>query len=618
MPTSRARIADRRRPPERSWGAAVLAAVLAAGPAGAAAPADRKLIHYGWGVPDTTALRRDIRDMEQFPFDGIAFRMKGRYPANPDSVPIAYYAFRPDRIEAAWLAADRENLRHVKFERFTENFVVINAAPGTVDWFNDAHWEAALHNVAVILQAAMIVNVKGILFDPEIYALRGRMAPLWRPERLASDPSLFDEYARAARQRGRQFIEVVGRERPDAVVLCLILASYPLQKIGDAPDPAAAVATTNYALMPAFLDGMLDGIRPGMKIVDGNEAAYKYATAEQYDAARRLMKEQTPRLLAPENRQKYGDHVQAGQALYMDLVFAGQAPLHVEARHFEDRIYHALRTSDAYVWCYSESWLWWPPSKRRLPAGAVEAILNARDRLGGADEAARRDLATAVSPTDVQLPRAVIPARDTAAGPPPVIDGDLSDPAWASACRIGPLAARQLIEARAPTHVHVTFDADHLYVSFDCREPQVDGMRVAGEQRDDKVHGGDTVDLLIAPGPEPLPFFHFALNPANVQWDALSNIDWRRLDQDVANYDAPWRSAVRRDDAGWTVELAIAWKDMGIKAPRPGALLRANVGRKRHANGWELQSWAPQLRGSGFDYGVEVYRFGTWAFAPSP
>ena len=47
-------------------------------------------------------------------------------------------------------------------------------------------------------------------------------------------------------------------------------------------------------------------------------------------------------------------------------------------------------------------------------------------------------------------------------------------------------------------------------------------------------------------------------------------------------------------------------------APEPGSSLRANVGRKRHAKGWELQSWSPQLRGSGFDYGVEFHRFGTW------
>lgn len=601
-----------------SIGVALAALLLTSQPClGDSTATGKKLIGYGWGVPDTEALRRDIRDMEQYPFDGIGFRMKGRYPDG--ETPIAYYAFRLERIESAWLETDRENLRHVNFDRFTDNFVVINAAPGTVDWFDDEHWSNAMHNVAVQLEAALIVNVKGILFDPEIYPLRGSMAPLWCPKPLADDPALFRRYVSAARKRGRQFVETIGGKLPDAVVLCLIQASYAVTKSAalDSTDPEAALAKTNYALLPAFLDGMLDGISPGMRIVDGNEAAYKYASAEEYDAARRLMKEQTLAVIAPENHRKYRKHVEAGQALYMDLVFAGRAPLPVEARHFEDRVYHALRTADTYVWCYAESWLWWPPSERRLPAGAIEAILNARDRLAGADASARRDLSAAVSPTDVKLPKAMIPRRDAAVGPPD-IDGDLSDAAWRSALRIGPLIGRQQIKARASTHAMVSFDDEHLYVAFDCREPHLEGIRIAGKHRDDKIHQGDSVDLFVAPGPQPLPFFHFAVNPANTQWDALSNVDWRRLEHDVANYNAKWRSAVRKDDTGWTVEMAIAWQDMGVDAPEPGESLRANVGRKRHAKGWELQSWAPQLRGSGFDYGVEFHRFGSWVVGTEP
>ena len=121
----------------------------------------KKLIFYGWGVPDTAALRRDIRDMERYPFDGVGFRIKGRYPNG--ETPIAYYAFRPERMDAALFEADRENLRHVKFDRFTDNFVAINAAPGTAYWFNDEHWQMTTHNVAVQLEAALIVGVKGIL-----------------------------------------------------------------------------------------------------------------------------------------------------------------------------------------------------------------------------------------------------------------------------------------------------------------------------------------------------------------------------------------------------------------------------------------------------------------------
>ena len=573
----------------------------------------RKLIHFGWGMPDTRVLRAEVREMEQYPFDGITFRIKGK---RPDGSTVAgYYPITQEKWDEAWFANAAEDIRRIRFEKFTHNFIDLETTPADVDWFNDEHWAAACHNVQIMVKLARPAGCRGVVFDAELY---GPNPHLWRPPPLQNDPSRFDEYARAARRRGRQWIEAVGREMPDATVLSVFLVSF-VGKNLDPSDPEVMqhVATDNYALLPAFTNGMLDGLLPGMTIVDGNEAAYKYRSAEQFDASRQLMKEKVLPLIAPENRRTYREQFQAGQAIYMDIILAGRAPVPVEMKQFEDNVYHALRTADEYAWCYSEAWLWWPRRLRRVPTGSVEAILNARDRLAGVEPALRRDLAAvAPSPTDIKLPAARITALPANVSGP-TLDGMLTDPAWRHARKVGPFRTLRLGKPLGQTEAQVTFDGDNLYVAFVCHEPHMAEIKRVGKKRDDPVPQGDSVNVLIAKGLEPAPFFHFCVNPDNVKWDARSNIQWDKLADDLAAFNGQWRSAVAENDEGWTVEMAIPWQDMGMKAPAPGTALRANLGRKRWARGWETISWAPQMRGSGFEYGVELYRFGTWTFENS-
>ena len=580
---------------------------------------DKKLIQFGWGVPDPQELVQHLRWMEQVPVDGVVFRMKGHLPDGSSAT--GYYAFRPERIQESWYQQDYDNLRRVRFERFTDNFIAVNCSPATLAWFDDSQWDAVWHNVRLILKGANIAKCKGIVFDPEIYELRGARGELWLPNELQADPAQYDRYAAQARIRGRQFVETVAERMPRATILCLIQSSYVAKDIAIGhPDPRRAIAEHGYALLPAFLDGMLDGIRPGMAIVDGNENAYKYTRGDEYDEARRRILEDTLELVAPENHDKYRRYVQVGSCTFIDMTFTGRRTFAEEAEQFEDNVYNALRTSDRYVWQWGEAWRWWPPRERQIPRGAREAILNARDRIAGLDDRTQlRDLFQAsIPPSDLRLPVGLVTPVPSDR-PPPLIDGDLKDAAWRDAQAVGPFRTRAILgDPLGQTRAWVTFDAEHLYVAFDCREPDPAGPKRPEKNGGQSFHSGDAVYCLISLGAEPMPFANFAVNPDNERWDAWTNMDWGRLPEDDAAYNTRWRSAVGVDSAGWTVELAIPWDELSIEAPVDGQVLRANLGRKRWHDGWELISWAPVMKASGFDYQVEPYHFGYLVFTVPP
>ena len=422
---------------------------------------------------------------------------------------------------------------------FTDNFIAVDCSPATLGWFNDRHWDAVWHNVRLILKGALVAQCKGIMFDPEIYELDGAKGELWRPQELQADPALYNRYAAQARIRGRQFMQTVADQMPRATILCLIQASYVAKDIAVSnSNRQQAIAEHAYALLPAFLDGMLDGIRPGMSIVDGNENAYKYTSGKEFELARQRIREDTLDLIAPENHDKYRQFVQVGSCTFIDMTFAGRRTFAEEARQFAANVYNALRTSDRYVWQWGEAWRWWPPRERWIPRGAQEAILNARARIAGVDDPQRlRDLFQAAIPrSDLTLPVAVVMPVPSDR-PTPLIDGDLKDPAWRDAQSVGPFRTRAILdEPIGQTQAWVTFDREHLYIAFDCREPNPEGRKVEGRERDQSIHRGNAVYCLISQSAEPMPLGNFAVNPDNVQWDAWTNMDWERLPEDDAAY----------------------------------------------------------------------------------
>ncbi len=352
----------------------------------------KKLIEYGWDVPDTAFVRANIQGMEQrCPFfDGIVLRLKGGWTKRPAHI------FRTDAVNPAEYTDDITNLQATQFNRFTDNFALMwGTAEKGWDWFNESHWQAAETNARWIARVARQGGLVGICFDPEPYD--------GNPWRYSDQPQAttktFADYERRVRECGRRFMQALQREFPDLRLLTFFqLSLFPdIVDISDASERTKRLTTHPYGLLPAFLNGMLDAVSGQAVIIDGNEPSYYYRDAEQYFRAYHLMKQRALTLVAPENRRKYQAHVQAGFALYLDQLFALRQPKperflsffltpEERTRFCEHNAYWALYVTDEYVWCYSERMDWWGTQTKAewhdfIPTGAADALQSARRKL---------------------------------------------------------------------------------------------------------------------------------------------------------------------------------------------------------------------------------------------
>jgi hypothetical protein len=580
--------------------------LCACGASGQGLPARKKLIEYGWDVPIPSFVRAHIRDMEQRPFDGIIMRL-----------PNMGNVFTVAAWDDAQYASALDDLRNIKWDKFTDNFVIMWAA-STMDWFSDGDWATVAGNVGLVAAAAQAGRCRGVCFDPEPYGGN----PWTYTEAKHHGDKSFADYEVQVRLRGAQFMRAITDKMPNAVVHTFFLLSL-FPEIANEPDPekrADELSRHPYALLPAFVNGMLDAAGP-VTITDGNESSYYYTDACSYYRAYHQIRQSALSLVAPESVWVYQTQVQVSQALYVDQVFNMRrdtkllsSALSPEERDrwFEQNCYYALATADEFVWCYSEQMNWW--ENRNIPPGLPEAIASARRKIAahqplGFDvsddlKAAQKRLAAELESKLIRR-TATIPRR-AAQVAAPVIDGKLDDPLWQHAVLLDPLTPYIGSSGSAPqaTRVRAAYDDQNLYLAFECDEPQPAAMRILGANRDDSgVWLGDSVDIFLSVGEEPVPYVHFILNPNNVQWDAYC----ANGEPDLS-FNPDWQSATAIGEKNWSVEAALPWAQIRVPAPKPGERRRANVCRSRSVGG-ERTSWSQVV--SGF---VAPQYFGTWVF----
>jgi hypothetical protein len=566
-------------------------------------PAAKKLIEYGWDVPSPEFTAANIRAMEKRPFDGLIMRVEGGNRGN---------IFLGGKWDEAAFAKDFAALPAIQWDRFQHNFLMMYAA-SEMDWFSDRDWEAVLHNVDLMARLAKAGRCH-LAFDAEPY---GKNPWAYSQQKQAASRS-FAEYQAMARERGRQFIMTIERHLPDNVLLTFFTYSI-FGGIMDEPDPARRqmlLQQHSYGLYHSFLNGILDRIGPRMTMTDGNEPSYYYENSEKYFDAYHQMRQRALNLVPPEDVVRFQTRTQASQALYMDYVFArvpwkGIPALSMtpeeQAQWFLHNVYWALKTTDEFVWLYSEKMNWW--TNKDIPAGMEEAVIKARELIAanrplGFDQ---RDKMKAIQQRreaeireKLLRRQAQIPALS---GPAPKIDGQLDDPAWQKAMLLEPFVGyfgTAEGEIKASTTARLTWDAHHLYIAVQAPEPQPEKMQIVGQRRDDSVWEGESLDLFITAQPGGSPYYHFILNPRNVQWDAFYEAD------NDMTFNPAWQSATVIGKEGWVAEMAIPWEALKIK-PAAGLKLRANICRQRQGSVKEQTSWSQTVKGF-----MEQDNFGTW------
>ena len=97
--------------------------------------------------------------------------------------------------------------------RFRHNFLRFNTAPADLDWFDDH--DAVVANARLAAGLARAGRCPGILLDTEAY--QGKLFD-YRRQRDAGRRS-WDEYAAAARRRGREVMAAIQEGYPDPTIL---------------------------------------------------------------------------------------------------------------------------------------------------------------------------------------------------------------------------------------------------------------------------------------------------------------------------------------------------------------------------------------------------------------
>jgi len=354
------------------------------GPGQPPAPVDSglRIIQLSGTVPTTDLLLAGKPALEQSPFDGALFALKaGRV------------VFQAASYSEAALAGDAANLPRINSAKLRDNFLLMRGeTEAGFDLFDDGQWGVAEANIRAFARMAKLGGLQGIAFDPEAYSpYLGLFAY------SSYSGHSFAQCQAQVRLRGQQFMAAVQQEYPGSRVF--LLGGLSLLKLiledvhAGTTSFDAALPASPYGLMPAWLNGLLDAIQPGMELIDGNETTYTYYHGTWYAYERGVVQGEGLPLIDPANRVKAASQLKLAMSIYLDASFlqydnasflAHYLTAAQRADFFQYQAYWALKSTDRYLWVYSEHADWIP--RANIPAGAETALASARAKVEGGQD----------------------------------------------------------------------------------------------------------------------------------------------------------------------------------------------------------------------------------------
>jgi hypothetical protein len=162
----------------------------------------------------------------------------------------------------------------------------------------------------------------------------------------------------------------------------------------------------------------------------------------------------------------------------------------------------------------------------------------------------------------------------------PEVDGNLDEELYRTLTPVTDFVQQDPDEgqlATEPTLVWILFDATTIYFSARCRDSQPKRI-VANDMRRDgrNVSQNDNLSVVLDTFHDRRNGFEFLVNAIGGMWDSQitderdANRDWNTI----------WVSRSRRDDQGWTVEMAIPFRSLRYRGSGPqvwGVNIRRNV-----------------------------------------
>ncbi|MFQ5563566.1 MAG: carbohydrate binding family 9 domain-containing protein [Parvularculaceae bacterium] len=177
--------------------------------------------------------------------------------------------------------------------------------------------------------------------------------------------------------------------------------------------------------------------------------------------------------------------------------------------------------------------------------------------------AAASSASVALAPPDFSAYTPRVEAVRIAESEAPLIDGDLSDPAWLKAAVIDDFYQVEPGEGVAPTQptrAYIMFDEKTLYVGVYAYDSEPALIRRSQLRRDPSLRDDDGVRILIDPFGTFRDSFFFGVNPNSARSDALTE-NGTVFRQE---WNAIWRAKARVVDDGWIVEFAIPFQSISF------------------------------------------------------
>lgn len=170
-----------------------------------------------------------------------------------------------------------------------------------------------------------------------------------------------------------------------------------------------------------------------------------------------------------------------------------------------------------------------------------------------------------------KTPRVVFPLRLDTTEPPaiaPLIDGKPNDDCWQRAPTIHLRSDAGSKKSARSTRVRICYDADNLYVVFECTEPD---LVAYWPLENSEAQWAEFVGLFIAPHNPSASEVRITINPRDLArtWNAKEGYDWT----------PKWQMKTALLPKGWCAEMAIPFSALGVKTPAANEHWRINFYR---------------------------------------
>lgn len=194
---------------------------------------------------------------------------------------------------------------------------------------------------------------------------------------------------------------------------------------------------------------------------------------------------------------------------------------------------------------------------------------------------------------------------------PPKIDGDLNDKCWENIPVITGFKTLGIDGkyTNFQTEVKIAYDEKNLYFAIYNYENKINALRAkCKENQNMEIFGDDANEILISNKERGKPFFQIGLNSEGISCLLFYDENGKR---------AFWENRIvtgtKKEENGWTLEVAIPFTSINVETPKIGEKWRFNVCRDRRVEGLEYSSLNPVI--SSF---LESSDFGEFIFYNKP